>query len=334
MVILGAGASFDSSPDYPAPLDHARRPPLADNLFERREAFNQARAEFAEINEIIPELLPRPGRSIEQSLQRLNEEVATNPARIKQLTAVRYYLQEVFRTLVPQWLGDIGGVTNYQALLGQILHYRTNGEPVCLVTFNYDTLLESALERYGLTFTVPNDYVTHDDFKLFKLHGSANWGRSILGGPPQIAGRAVTDPWAKPHDIIEHAASLNISNNYVVTGTGAGYKGAPLYPAIAIPMLNKQEFECPREHVHMLTQMLPRVRKILTVGWKANEQHFLNLLGNLPAIRIATIAGTDTEAQEILEKLRSLGMPILDTGWFVNFSDTVARRRLDPLLAS
>jgi hypothetical protein len=73
------------------------------------------------------------------------------------------------------------GATNYRALLGQIRHHRNSSEPVCLVTFNYDTLIESALAHYEMQFAVPDDYISGTEFKLFKLHGSANSGRHLEG---------------------------------------------------------------------------------------------------------------------------------------------------------
>ena len=69
MVILGAGASYDSAPDFPVAVTHRLRPPLGDYLFENREAFRPIRTEFDEFHELIPELIPRAGRTLEQSLQ-------------------------------------------------------------------------------------------------------------------------------------------------------------------------------------------------------------------------------------------------------------------------
>ena len=99
-------------------------------------------------------------------------------------------------------------------------------------------------------------------------------------------------------------------------------------------MLNKNVFECPPSHVEMLGDLIPRVSKVLTIGWRANEQHFLQLLRKLPAVKIVTVAGSVPEAEELLNKIRLVGMPVLDTGCFANFSDTIADRRLDPLLSS
>ena len=338
MVIIGAGASYDSSPDNPPSKGAVMvyRPPLADDLFQPGSSFGAARGQFPEFHDLIPELLPRAGRSLEKSLQRLQDEAASDPYRHQQLTAIRYYLQTAFRDLIGRWTQTTAGVTNYRALFGQIRHHRRDSEPVCVVTFNYDTLLENALQLHcGMEFNVLDDYVCGKEFQLFKLHGSQNWGRYLEGPIPIEISQGNTDPWGRPHEIIKHAGKLSVSNIFAVDDSVAKtFVGPPLYPAIAIPVLNKNVFECPPAHVQMLTDLIPRVSKILTIGWRASEKNFLYLLQRLPAVKIITVAGSVPEAEESLNKIRLLGMPVLDTECFANFSDTIAERRLDPLLST
>jgi hypothetical protein len=122
MVIIGAGASYDSSPDRP-PQPHggdAFRPPLANYLFQAGGLYSEIRNQIPEIKSLLPQLIPVPGRSLEESLQKLHGERSTNPDRDKQLAAVRYYLQMLFDSMIPKCLHERGGVTNYQALIEQI----------------------------------------------------------------------------------------------------------------------------------------------------------------------------------------------------------------------
>jgi hypothetical protein len=343
MVIIGAGASYDSSPDRPAGFaataGYSNRPPLADNLFLDGGLLGRARAEFPEIHALIPELLPSTQRTIEQSLQKLQGEAAGNPRRYRQLLAIRYYLQTVFSTLTPQWLNDTGGVTNYRALLGQIDHHRRNYPgPICLVTFNYDTLIESALARdFGITFTVPDDYISGAEFKLFKLHGSENWGRLLQGSvPTKIVSGASLGPWGDKSEMIRHAEQLrsNISEQFSIVGVpGRPHHGPPLYPAIAIPVLDKSEFECPRQHVEALKSLIPKVTKVLTIGWRGGEQHFLTLLRPMQTVSVVTVAGTPPEAESTLDKIRKLSIPVAALGCFAGFSASVAERRFEWFLA-
>jgi hypothetical protein len=46
----------------------------------------------------------------------------------------------------------------------------------------------------------------------------------------------------------------------------------------AIPVESKTDFECPPDHLTALSDLLPKVRNILTIGWRATEKHFLTLL--------------------------------------------------------
>lgn len=53
-------------------------------------------------------------------------------------------------------------------------------EPVCLVTFNSDTLLEEALRQFGLPIASIEDYTRrHPFYRIFKLHGSIDWAREV-----------------------------------------------------------------------------------------------------------------------------------------------------------
>ena len=50
---------------------------------------------------------------------------------------------------------------------------------MCLVTFNYDRLIEHALTGAGISTAGIADYIASPLFKLFKVHGSINWVRSV-----------------------------------------------------------------------------------------------------------------------------------------------------------
>ena len=329
MVVLGAGASYDSSPDlFVGSADEPLRPPLADALFLNRAPYREFRDRYPQFHEVIPELIPRPGRTIEEALQRLQDEAGRNPRRPAQLLAIRYYLKELLTSLSGNWLAKVGGVTNYTALLGQIHNHRRDDEPVCLVTFNYDTLIESALRaHFGLGFEGIGDYVAQRrEFWLFKLHGSVDWGRPLTSSP--AAGRFR----GSPAEMIQHAGKVGISNEVL---TEAMYRGSPLlYPAIAIPVLSKDTFECPADHVHQLTSLIPRISKVLTIGWRGTESHFIRLLTGVGPIHLVTVAETDTEAGEIADRIRAAGIGIRDAVAFAGFTDTIAERRLDRFLAA
>jgi hypothetical protein len=83
--------------------------------------------------------------------------------------AVRYYFRDLIRESENGWRGQSFGVSNYTTLLDDIrLHTEC-----CLVTFNYDTMVERALEDLGVLPGSMESYVD-STFPLIKLHGSTN----------------------------------------------------------------------------------------------------------------------------------------------------------------
>jgi hypothetical protein len=192
-----------------------------------------------------------------------------------------------------------------------------------------------------MKFDVIPDYVNHGELKLFKLHGSENWGRFLTSAPPSIG--AQDDPWAQPEEMIRQFARLSISENYVIAGKHP-HVGPPLFPAIAIPVLDKSTFECPPDHMRELENLIPHVTKILTIGWRGKERHFLNMLakglgGSATGIDIVTVAGTKDEAKQTLAQIQAASIPIrigpsFAGGCFDSFSDSLAERRFDALLSA
>jgi hypothetical protein len=311
MVIFGAGASYDSCPTYPpiqGPDVEVIRPPLANNLFDNREIFVKTLDEFPQCKPIVPRLrdpVVQLGKiSIEKRLEEIREEARTYPRGVRELTAVRCYLQRAVRICEIQWAGKTKGVTNQLTLLREIERTSTNDEPVCLVTFNYDTLLEAALESLGTGHKIGamRDYTSDDRlFRLFKLHGSVNWGLEFNSPPPSslslpsqsAVGRFVVDetPKLRVPEIYVFSEALSLLSN----------DRRPVFPAIAIPVENKTDFQCPKLMLDALKQLLPDVSRVITIGWRASEAHFLDLMAMhlRPGVGTYVVAGTPKEAEEV-----------------------------------
>ena len=188
MVVFGAGASYDSVPAIPPghePLQHARpryhsnRPPLAKELFDDRPLFNEAVRNCQKCQPIIP-YLQGSSVQVEQELEKMQSVADQYPQRYRQLAAVRYYLHSMLLACVEKWNAEApGGVTNYKTFLDQLEEFRDPQESICLVTFNYDTMLEDALSVLGVNIRTITDYTAGHRYKLIKLHGSVNWGRKL-----------------------------------------------------------------------------------------------------------------------------------------------------------
>jgi hypothetical protein len=354
MVIFGAGASFDSSPTYTpgivppgaSPTDHHNdfnRPPLAKDLFANRPLFIDALEAFPQCKPIVPRLrapaVISGQMSIETLLQEIEEEAKTYTRGTQELAAVRCYLQRAISQCEMNWRSTTRGITNYLTLLREIERTHRGDEPVCLVTFNYDTLLEAALEHLGLMVRSMEDYIDRLAlFRVFKLHGSVNWAQEVL---IQLPGNIYLDhPHLVLRHLIENAAGLPISNRFVLCDPGnmGVANGGPAFPAIAIPLEKKQSFQCPQHMIDQLTAALPHVTKILTIGWRASEAHFLELLKRdlKRGVFLSIVAGNQTEAENIRVRIHEvlLNNPPSSTAEPTGFTEFIRSRRAESILSS
>lgn len=349
MVIFGAGASFDSVRTYPPgsnvpggdTLNNFHRPPLANGLFENRPLFAEAIRRFPECQPIVPRLRSLRDESLEAALQDLQAKAEDYPRGQQQLAAVRCYLHYVLWECPRLWREVAQGVTNYKTLLDQIERAHRSDEPVCLVTFNYDTLLEDALADFGLLIESISDYTKkHPFYRVFKLHGSVNWAREV---EIEIQNVNREHSWTVIRELIQRAAEMRVTDRYMLAGTlpiGV-VNGRPAFPAVALPVEKKDNFECPQSQLEVLVALLPKVSKMLVIGWRATEVHFLGLLGNrLTGLRqgvtLHIVAGSNAEAEETKVRihralLNNQPNSSVDPGGFTDFLlDRRAQQFLSP----
>ena len=310
MVIFGAGASYDSAQAYrlrnpggggaqnfgfaPLPLgdEGPWRPPLTRDLFlDSYRALGEIVRKYPKLIHILPRLRePTHGRSVEQVLEALLEGSANNPEVQREITSVRFYLCELLQKVTQEWSTRTDGITNYGPLIKDILQFNKPGQRVCLVTFNYDLLLERALYTFGFDDKGPEAFLdSHPIMKLFKLHGSVDWSRLV-----EIPGNSRMPP----QQLIERADTIHVSDSYVRANATDPRQmfnfGKPIFPAIAIPVQtkSKDDFECPRGHLSRLAELLPQITKILVIGWQAKEAHFNEMLrSNLPKLSRVMVVG-------------------------------------------
>lgn len=345
MVIFGAGASFDSYATQPAKDWPAVtwRPPLARELFSRAELYGDI-DKFPECQPIVPRLYALPsGISLEEELERLQHEAdGGDPERDRQLVAVRYYLQYVIAHSQRGWREHTRGVSNYKTLLDQIRRWKKEQpDPVCLVTFNYDSLLETAHDELpwtpGISGSVRNFITT--EYKIFKLHGSVTWGREIDTGIPEVIQPVAGDrQWETVRAVIKRAAELDVTNRYVVANKFPIYtvdRKVALFPAIAIPVQRKQKYECPEDHVRLLDELLPKVDCVVIIGWRGREEQFVGkLVGALPKdTRTVVVSGNPESAAEVKGFLQASGYPGAIATAADGFSGFVLKEQLEKFLS-
>jgi hypothetical protein len=362
MVIFGAGASYDSSPDFPSPQPQQGtgiqsipsaaatppnpreiwRPPLTPQLFlDSNGEFGGIVRNYPKLLPILPHLRrPSSGRSVEEELEAWQAEASGDPERKRQLFSVRYYLHDLLLKVSTEWLKQTSDVTNYVMLLDQIRRLSTGNDPVCLVTFNYDRLLDHALLSFNYkTVSLEHCFEAHPTLKLFKPHGSVEWARFV--DVPQDTRLGV-------EQLIDQADSIKLSDEYLVADASDPRAihtfGRPIVPAIAIPVQTKTEdtFEWPAHHRAYLEQLLPSVTKILIIGWQAKEAHFLQMLRErLPmhGRRVAHILAVGKDADDSKAILHRFAAELAQSGYNTNhhytsggFSQFVARREVETFL--
>ena len=335
MVVLGAGASYDSAPDFPpSGQPQNNRPPLANELFERRESFVKALDRFSRCKDVVPQLRNvSPERSLESELDLVLQEAKKYPSRHGQLLAIRFYLQEILSGCVDRWQVVNHGVTNHRALIDRIRLVLGEEAPVCFVTFNYDMMLEKTLDSFGIRMETLDDYVSQGPYKVMKLHGSVSWGQEV-DTPLKGLGRGTV--WRVVGELLDKAPVLEVSTRYVIaTGSPPALgDGRGLVPALALPVQSKQEFVCPAAHVEALKAAIPKVTNLLVIGWRATEPKFLNLLKDLGGgnLRITVVAGDSGEAGGVARRIAQAGVRGSFEMTAGGFTEFILDRGLDSFL--
>jgi len=298
LVVFGAGASYDSAPDFWPPSGsppEEDRLPLANGLFDLRPIFVEAADRFPDCKAVLPRLRAK-GVSVEAELAKIREEGANWTPALQELAAVQYYLHVALWRCEGAWQNRHHGVTNYVALLREIRKWRdASSEGVCFVTFNYDRMLEHAMQRVLKLEPRTLDVYAHKDYTLIKLHGSVDWGREIEGiGDPRAFH---TYPIER---LISDVANLKLSSRYRVVSTPPMWSEGDslVFPALSIPLERKDEFNCPDEHVQRLEQLLPEVTRILTIGWRGAEHRFKSMLrhGLKDMPKLMIVSGSNEDA--------------------------------------
>ena len=212
---------------------------------------------------------------------------------------------------------------------------RKGNEQTCLVTFNYDTMLEEALDTVGKPIQKIGDYISDDEWKVIKIHGSVDWGRE-LEKQVDVGGR---HPEAVAQELIEQAPNLNISQRYrmITSNVASGLvQETALFPALAIPVETKRHHECPDEHLQALRVCLPKVTRLLSIGWRASEIPFLDLLKEnvRREVSLMVVASGKDTAGKVLGKLRE-NVPYREIEAFEGgFTDFILQQKVDAFLRS
>lgn len=101
-------------------------------------------------------------------------------------------------------------------------------------------------------------------------------------------------------------------------------------------METKLAYECPDEHLNCLREHLPKIKKILVVGWRGMERHFLALLKECLTedVSVCVVAGKRQDAEEVIGRIHEAGVSMTAKAAEGGFTDFVVRREAETFLLS
>jgi hypothetical protein len=198
--------------------------PLADQLFlDTGNAFGAIVRRYSKLAHILPYLRePSNHTSVEEVLKSLGEEATDFVVSKSELMSG--YLYDLFSEVLKEWHAQSDGVTNYAPLIREILGFNKSTEPVCLVTFNYDLLLDatpSVMRR-----------------PLLKTAAATQSPGSLNSMTPSTGDRRPTkrhQTWSPADNRNSKRIRFRRRSNPINIPTFE----RPVLPAIAIPMPNK-----------------------------------------------------------------------------------------------
>jgi hypothetical protein len=173
---------------------------------------------------------------------------------------------------------------------------------------------------------------------VIKVHGSVDWWRPIRG---HVDWPINADHGAIATQVIARAATLDISSEYVFDRAPlmAGWpQQPPMFPALAIPVEEKDDFECPATHIDYLKSAIGETSKILFIGWRARDLPFLKLLrDHLSPFRstpACVVAGRDRLTRDVVDQLSNSGINANDFFLEGGFSEFVMHRAGEQFLST
>lgn len=291
LIIFGAGASYGFS--YDPDKNKEWRPPLARDLFH--EDYYQFYTNYPGVSKNLSSLRFNASQ-IELFLQQNWEQIKKryNPDLLRDHINIQYYLQYLFEHISKNnqhHEADLFHV--FFKHLRTYYHHNPN-ELVPVVTFNYDTLIEQALEKvWDFKFSKMDDYLDLEGKRgvnLFKVHGSWNWGwpfRTTYG--PDMENHLYTKN--KTLDEI-YFKLLGDEKSMAQSGYGKTMinkdkielilesEDKRYFPALFLPYTDKDEFFLPNKHYAHLNNYLEEdpISELIIIGWTGNEAYFNRFL--------------------------------------------------------
>jgi hypothetical protein len=265
-------------------------------------------------------------KTLEWVLAEYRKNSATNPETIKQITAFRFYLRDLLYQSAVEVRERDDGINNYSRLVHKCVQWSHHEKKiVCFVSFNFDPLLEWACqEKFHFNPAVLSDYFNGERIFVLKPHGSVLWAWESSSVPAD-------NVW-NPYQLVIESGELATSNELRLVASnepedtvfrqGSGLRYGAL-PVLALPIAGSKEFVWPEEQDHLFNERIQigAFGKVLTIGWRANEEHFLKILESRVANNALVYTVTGNSPKGVTEVMRNLSPIIRPMTGQANFTD-------------
>lgn len=274
-----------------------------------------------------------------------------NAAVLSRHVNIQFYMQELFTELSKA----MATTEHYENRLYQEFARKLNNhlhgnntldkkeKVINLINFNYDTLLEDALNDFFPSHKIDaiDRYcdVPARKVDVFKPHGSCNWGwpfrnENIKAMPAkevidQLLAKNIT-PYDIYFDLLgygqeaiaENSFGLEKDNNPDDIGKFALNRDLmevipqnaeeAYVPALLIPYRDKDELVMPYRHQAVMNTALRNTEELVLIGWKGNERIFNHKLKTYAdAVNKITIVCPKRDKAEVIANLeRDLKVPL------------------------
>jgi hypothetical protein len=325
LVILGAGASFDAL----GRAGYGISPPLTNRLADSSsytspivDKYPLARPVLVKLRQAISQStnanLREQSFSLEETLAEFRRNSDRNAMTMHQITAFRFYLRDLLYQTALKVHGQNEGINAYSHLVQDLVNWsnRTN-QIVCFINFNFDPLLEWACE-VEIPFKAERlmDYYVGERIFVLKPHGSVLWSWEDEGIPEE--------PNTEPYDSVIDCGEPTDTQLLTLHATKTPVDMFPdrqtnlfscAYPALALPMAGEKAFVWPEEQEYLFRNrfQIGAFGKILTIGWRGNEKHFVDLLPSRVSDNRSLWTVTSDEpgdCEEILRNLSQIVSPV------------------------
>lgn len=324
MYVFGAGASANClfGEGKNQLKQSSLRPPLGNELFASR--FDEMVMKYPGLKNILPKFEAR-GNDIEAILE--DDWKTLIASRNIELAAqhmqLQFFLQKLFQVISKNCAEKYFRYSLPSLFVQNLFSKKQNNNKPVIVSFNYDTILENAIENHlRVSFNHTDQYIkpeTGSPFMFFKPHGSCNWGWAFDQTKTKEAGYDIPR-WLYKNNISPAEVYYDLLEEGMLVSDGWGHEArnhphaigkiAPnknkitiikkdrhYFPSLLLPYRDKDEFVMPYQHQVRMELIIPHIEELVLIGWKGNEKLFNSKLqANAGSLKRIVIANPDAQA--------------------------------------